>query len=90
MAVGLPVFLTFNVYSQKISVRIRWTRTISKLENLFTGMAIDTMRKRKALFLHFSGDELFKIYQTLNLRDDRHNYDVTKKALGDYLTPRTK
>ena len=33
-------------------------------------MAIDTIRKRNALLLHYSGDELFQIYQTLNLRDD--------------------
>ena len=54
-----------TIYSDKNSVRIRWARNISKWENLFSGVTIDTTRKKKALLLHFAGDDLFKIYQTL-------------------------
>ena len=49
MAVGLPVFSKFDVYSDKNSVRIRWAINISTLKNLFTGMTIDTTRKKEGI-----------------------------------------
>ena len=43
-ALGLPSFQKFDVYSDENPVGIRWNKYISKLENLFTGMAIDAKK----------------------------------------------
>ena len=87
-ALGLPSFQKFDVYSDENSVGIRWNKYISKLENLFTGMAIDAKTHKKALLLHYAGDEVCEIYETLNLCADESNYDATKKALCDYFYPK--
>ena len=39
--------------------------TSKKLENLFVAMNIDSNKRKKALLLHFAGDEVFEIHQTL-------------------------
>ena len=87
-ALGLPNFQKFDVYSDENSVGIRWNKYISKLENLFTGMAIDAKKRKKALLLHYAGDEVFEIYETLNMGDNDSNYDTTKTALGNYFNPK--
>lgn len=34
-----------------------------KLQNLFTGLNIDSKKRRKALLLHYIGDEVLEIYR---------------------------
>ena len=38
--------------------------------------------------LHYSGDDVFEIYETLNLGADDQNYDDTKTGLGNYFNPK--
>ena len=61
---------------------------MTKLENLFVGLNIDSKKRKKALLLHYSGDKIFKIYKTLNLGADDQNYDDTKTALNNYFNPK--
>ncbi|MCG8094404.1 MAG: DDE-type integrase/transposase/recombinase [Candidatus Thiodiazotropha endolucinida] len=65
----------------------RWEKYLNKLENLFVGMNIDSRKRRKALLLHYSGDEVFDIYQTLDNTGDENGYEETKTALTDYFKP---
>ena len=51
-------------------------------------MSIYAKKRKKALLLHYAGNEVFKIYETLNLAADESNYDTTKKALEDYFNPK--
>ena len=85
---GLPPFQKFDVFNEETSLGIRWTKYVSKLENMFTGLAIDSKKRKKALLLHYAGDDVFDIYETLNLDGNDSNYDETKKGLGDYFNPK--
>ena len=85
---GLTPFPKFDVYSDESSVGIRWTKYVAKLENLFVGLNIDSKKRKKALLLHYSGDEVFEIYETLNLGADDQNYDDTKTGLNNYFNPK--
>ena len=55
---AIPNFERFNVSSDKHSVGLRWDKFVSKLENLFVCMNIDAKKCRKALLLHYAGDEV--------------------------------
>ena len=61
---------------------------VAKLENLFVGLNIDSKKRKKALLLHYSGDDVFEIYETLNLDADDQNYDDTKTGLDNYFNPK--
>lgn len=50
-------------------------------------MNIDSRKRRKALLLHYSRDEVFDIYQTLKNTGDENGYDETKTALTNYFKP---
>ena len=84
---ALPSFPKFDVYSDE-SAGVRWNKYVSKLENLFVGMNIDKNKRKKALLLHYSGDEVFEIYETLNLGEKDDNFDDTKTALKNYFQPK--
>ena len=64
---ALPNFQRFEVGSENNSIGLRWDKYISKLDNLFVGMNIDSKKRKKALLLHYAGDEVFDIYETLEL-----------------------
>ena len=51
-------------------------------------MNIDKNKRKKALLLHYSGDEVFEIYETLNLGEKDDNFDDTKTALKNYFQPK--
>ena len=84
---AIPSFSKFEVYSDE-SAGVRWNKYVSKLEKLFVGMNIDKNKRKKALLLHYSGDEVFEIYETLNLGDKVDNFDETKTALKNYFLPK--
>ncbi|XP_052814002.1 uncharacterized protein K02A2.6-like [Mya arenaria] len=85
---GLAPFPKFDVYGEETSLGTRWTKYVTKLENLFTGLSIDSKKRRKALLLHYAGDEVFEIYETLNLGDSDSNYDDVKQGLTGYFQPK--
>ncbi|XP_066941051.1 uncharacterized protein [Macrobrachium rosenbergii] len=61
---------------------------IAKLENLFVACTIDSRKRKKALLLHYAGDEVFEIYETLGLIGDDANYDKVKQGLANCFQPK--
>ena len=87
MASSLPVFPKFDVNEDSTSLGHRREKYLQKLENLYVGMNIDSKKRRKALLLHYSGDEVFDIYQTFQNTGDESGYNETKTALTKYFKP---
>ena len=88
MAHSLPVFPKFEINGDSTTTGHRWTKYISKLENLFVAMNIDSRKRKKALLLHYAGDEVFEIYGTLDNTGDENGFDETKQALTNYFKPK--
>ncbi len=88
MANALPTFQQFDIHSDENSVGIRWTKYVQKLENMFVGMSVESKKRRKALLLHYSGDEVFEIHDTLPNTGGDSDYDQTKQALETYFKPK--
>ncbi|MCG8046729.1 MAG: hypothetical protein N0E48_14005, partial [Candidatus Thiodiazotropha endolucinida] len=87
MATSLPAFPKFETNGDTSSLGHRWEKYLQKLENLFVGMNIDSKKRRKALLLHYAGDDVFDVYQTLPNTGDESGYDETKAALTTYFKP---
>ena len=87
MATSLPVFPKFETNGDTSSLGHRWEKYLQKLESLFVGMNIESRKRRKALLLHYSGDDVFDIYQTLSDTGDENGYEETKAALTRYFKP---
>lgn len=97
MLSSLPPFPSFNVDSDKTTVGVRWTKWLDKIENFMTAFNITDEGRKKAMLLHFAGDDVFDIASTIDTTPraaDGNNgvavetvYAATKKALNQYFCP---
>lgn len=87
MAHSLPIFEKFHVTGNPTSLGHRWTKYVQKLENLFVAMNVDSNKRKKALLLHYAGDEVFEIHETLPNTGTDTDYAASKTALNTYFKP---
>lgn len=98
---SLPNFPAFSVHAEEHSAGVRWKKWIDRFENMLCATDIDSDKKKKAMLLHYVGDETYDIYDSFTdeqkgvgavRRVDGHDipdeYNVTKKSLTDYFTPK--
>ena len=97
MAAALPTFEHFSVFSDEQSCGPRWKKWIAKLDNLLLAMAITDDKRKKALLLHYAGDECLDIYDAMTdaqkgvgaTRDNVSiEYDTVKQSFTAYFTPK--
>ncbi|XP_046857812.1 uncharacterized protein LOC124451232 [Xenia sp. Carnegie-2017] len=63
---------------------------VSRLENLLLAMNITNAARKKAMLLHYVGEEVNEIFETLEIDEPDREEDVFKKAekaLRNYFTP---
>ncbi|KAK3092457.1 hypothetical protein FSP39_003031 [Pinctada imbricata] len=87
MAESLPVFPQFKVHAEG-AVGTRWRKWVQRLENLFVGMKISDNKRRRALLLHYAGEEVYDIFDTLTDTGNDENYDQAKECLKQYFEPK--
>ena len=85
---ALPSFPKFDVFNEENSLGSRWEKYVNKLENLFNGLNITANKRKKALLLHYSGDDVYDIYEKLDLNATDDNYDAVKTKLTEHFSPR--
>eukprot|EP00745_Piridium_sociabile_P029527 TRINITY_DN48507_c1_g1_i2.p1 TRINITY_DN48507_c1_g1~~TRINITY_DN48507_c1_g1_i2.p1 ORF type:complete len:283 (-),score=41.55 TRINITY_DN48507_c1_g1_i2:214-1062(-) len=66
---SLPEFRKFVVHGEETSAGTRWKKWIAQLENLLCGLDINNDARKKALLLHYGGDEIFDIVHTMSEED---------------------
>ena len=84
MATSLPNFPTFSVHES--NAEVRWKKWISRLENLFIGLDIKDKKRQRALLLHYSGEEVNEIFDTL--ADTGEDFEAAKTKLTAYFAPK--
>ena len=87
-AIGLPPFPSFPVREDPSTAGTRWKRYLSKLNNLLSALNIDNPERKKALLLHYGGDELFDLSETFT-DEQNSNYDTLTAAFSAYFSPST-
>jgi hypothetical protein len=93
-AQGLPVFPPYKVSSDGAS----WKKWFAKFENMLRALDVTTDARKKAMLLHYVGEETYDIYDSFTNEqkgvgavdgDNRPNeYAVATKSLTDYFTPK--
>ena len=71
-------------FEPKDSSAQRWTKWISRFDNYLLAVDISDPKRQKAMLLHMVGEELYNIFQTLQVADPGINetvYDKAKAAL---------
>ena len=84
MAQGLPVFPSFNV--EEPAVDTRWKKSCARLENLLVGLDIKDNKRKRALLLHFFGEQVNDIFDTLP--DTGNDYVRALDKLINYFAPK--
>ena len=102
MATSLPQFERFSVYSDEQNVGTRWRKWISKFENLLCALDIKSDPRKKAMLLHYGGDDLYTITESFS--DEKlgighttvvngirvpDEYTKLKQSLTEHFTPKT-
>ena len=89
MASALPHFDKFPVHEEEHTAGTRFKRWIALFNNLMTAMDLDDNPKRKkALLLHYAGEEVFDIYDSFTVAEPyrglERRYDwLPTKILSD-------
>ena len=101
---GMPNIACFDPTSDPTSLLVRWERWLRRFEGAMVGFGITDSRRKKALLLHYGGEALQDIFETLEVETqseqqssetppsqselDEREYVAAKHALTKYFTPK--
>ena len=60
-----PTFPAFEVIWDPSNLASRWEKWINRLTNYLTAMNITDTKRQKAMLLHFAGEQVHDIFDTL-------------------------
>ena len=83
---SLPEFPKFDISCHPTSLAGAWSKWVKRFENLIVALEITDTDRQRALLLHYAGEEVNEIYETLT--DTDKSYDSTKAALTRYFEPK--
>ena len=89
MAINLPTFPGFDLQPRD-TVPVRFEKYVKRLDNMFTAMNITRASQKKAMLLHYVGEETCDVFETITVPEPPEGSDVYKtavKALADYFEP---
>ena len=68
------------------TVSQRWDRWLRRFANFLTAKEVTDDGVKKAMLLHFAGEKVFDLSESLGVVDN-DSYDQTKDKLNAYFTP---
>ena len=89
MAVNLLTFPEFDL-QQRDTVPVCFEKYVKRLDNMFTAMNITRASQKKAMLLHYVGEETSDVFETLTVPEPPEGSDEYKtavKALADHFEP---
>ena len=86
MATALPIFPEFNLRDQS-NLAARWEKYLKRFHNLMTAMNITDASRKRALLLHYVGEEVNDLFETLPDTGDDKDFKKAHEALTQYFTP---
>ena len=86
MVVSLPTFPPFDVHSDASSTVVWWKKWLWQFENMMIGLNIkDNLKRKRALLLHYAGEEINDIFETLPDTSEEKNYQAAIDALNTHF-----
>ncbi len=83
----LPVFSEFDLRDQT-NLAAQWEKYMKRFNNLMAAMDIKNESLKRALLLHYSGEEVNDLFDTLPDKGEDKNYKKACEALTSYFTPK--
>ena len=88
-AINLPTFPEFELQVTD-TAPIRFEKYVKRLNNMFTAMSITQASRKKAMPLHYVGEETCDVFETLTVpeaTEGNDEYKIAVRALTDYFEP---
>ena len=88
-AINLPTFPEFELQPRD-TAPTRFEKYVKRLNNMFTAMSITQASRKKAMLLHYVGEETCDVFETLTVPEPTEGSDEYKtavKAFADYFEP---
>ena len=83
----LPVFPEFDLRDQT-NLATRWEKYMKRFNNLMAAMDVKEKSRKRALLLHYSGEEVNDLFDTLPDTGEDNDYKEACEALTRYFTPK--
>ena len=90
MALALPNFAVFDVHSDG-AVDTRWKKWLARFRNFLLALAVDNAKRQRAFLLHYVGESVNEIFETLpdtDAGEDENPFEKAVTALTNYFTPK--
>ena len=87
MATALPSFPAFDVGEDQTS-SIHWKKWLQCFENFLVALDIKDDTRKRAMLLHYAGDGVQDIFDTLSDTGEAKNYKCARDKLSEYFSPK--
>lgn len=78
---------SFGDSSDQTNVGPRWEKWLGRLENFFVAFDIKDDTRKRAMLLHFAGESVSDIFNTLSDTGEEKDYKKAKDSLTKYFLP---
>ncbi len=82
-----PVFRPFIIGDNPTAVGSHWDEWLDRFENYLAVMDIKDATRKRAMMIHFAGEDIYKIFRTLEETGEAKDYDIVKAKLTEYFKP---
>lgn len=85
---GLPHFAEFDVYTDSANTGVRWKKWLSRFTNMMVAMDVSSRARQRALLLHYAGEQVYEIFETLPDTGASDDFDKACEKLTAYVSPK--
>ena len=85
---SMPVIPPFDPHGDSSSLSQRWELYLKRFEGAMVGFNITTPKRKRALLLHFGGELLQNVFDTLSDTGTENDYDKARDALTSHFVPK--
>ena len=68
-------------------ISVRWKKYKQRFENLVVALKVTDDRQKKALLLHYIGEEAYKVYENLTSGAEDETYKAVVTLLDEHFAP---
>ena len=85
MASAMPTLAPFNPHSE---LSAKWEKWLKCFEGAMVSFNITTSKRKRALLLHYGGEQLQTVFDTLSDTGDENDYEKAKEVLTSHFVPK--
>ena len=85
---AMPSLPSLDAYGEPTSLSVRWQKWLKQFKSAMTAFDITSDTRLRASLLHFGGDDIQDIFETLPDTGDDTDYSKAVEALSKYFTPK--